>query len=64
MKTKRFQKKLLLNKATVANITGEQMNRVLGGVTGTVDEGSCDTVCYTGPLNDGGCPWICTKPHD
>ncbi|MCP4147796.1 MAG: hypothetical protein GY757_08595 [bacterium] len=39
MKVKRFEKKLVLNKATVVNLEKDNMSAVKGGFQYTVDEG-------------------------
>lgn len=46
MKVKRFQKKLVLNKKTIANLEDREMKRVIGGEhppTGSIGE----ICCYT-----------------
>jgi hypothetical protein len=35
MKTKRFEKKLVLNKKTISDLTPNQMNEIKGGITDT-----------------------------
>jgi len=56
MKTKKFTGKLLLSKQTVSNLSGVQLNRVKGGITGGVptcigttciDEGCSNFPCQT-----------------
>jgi hypothetical protein len=42
-KTKNFKKKLTLNKKTVANLEGNEMNVINGGVEQTVTCYQCDT---------------------
>jgi hypothetical protein len=67
MKTKKFKKKLQLNKKTVVDLNGPEMNGVHGGAEcdsiksscilthcgGTCAETACDTNCGT-------CPSACT----
>lgn len=53
MKTKKLRTKLSLNKATVATIGSDQLNRVIGGAPSidtmcpTWGGDSCNTVCYS-----------------
>ena len=52
MKSKRFNKKMVLNKKTVANLNNGEMREVNGGNQICPDKityqaGSCPTVCYT-----------------
>jgi hypothetical protein len=51
MKTKKFSKRLDLNKKTVADLSGKDMNDVFGGISGT---GPCITYLGTcGPYSCG-----------
>jgi hypothetical protein len=43
MKTKKFAKKLTLNKKTIANLGNEQLNQVKGGCASKPGETSCQT---------------------
>lgn len=55
MRTVTFNKKLRLNKKTIAHLDNRQMNHALGGkptldteeICVTYGERSCDTVCLT-----------------
>jgi len=62
MKTKHFEKKLNLNRKTIANLDQRTMNHVVAGYeTGEYRtcEGPCDTLAYTcGP--DTTCIYNCT----
>lgn len=67
MKTKKFSKKLALNKKTIVHLDNEETKKVLGG-TGlcttkvTYRQGSCNTVCYT--INpDDPSVFICCAPY-
>ncbi|NIM16667.1 MAG: hypothetical protein GTO45_32175 [Candidatus Aminicenantes bacterium] len=43
MKIKKFEKKLVLSKKTIAHLTNEDMHSLFAGITGT-----CDTCGETG----------------
>lgn len=43
MKTKQFEKRLTLNKKTIADLSNEQMNHVKGGCASKPGETSCHT---------------------
>ncbi|MCU0290004.1 MAG: class I lanthipeptide [Acidobacteria bacterium] len=45
MKTKKIDKKLILNKNTISNLGNEEMNRLKGGETLRTE---CFTACATG----------------
>jgi hypothetical protein len=73
MKTKKFKKKLQLNKKTVVDLNGPEMNGVHGGAECdsiksscifTLCGGSCaETACcptHTCETNCGTCPSACT----
>ena len=45
MKTKKLSKKLVLNKKTISNLNGDQLNQVKGGEPWT--EGYCTEICNT-----------------
>lgn len=48
MRQKRIEKKLTLNKKTIANLNGEEMSIAKGGKavpTGSVCETECNSVC-------------------
>jgi hypothetical protein len=47
MKTKKFSKKLVLNKKTVANLNGNEMNLIYGGAPETYQKTVCFTDCET-----------------
>jgi natural product precursor len=47
MKTKQFEKRLTLNKKTIADLSDEQMNRVKGGCASRPGETSCNTYWCT-----------------
>ena len=48
MKPKNLEKKLVLNKKTIANLKNEKMNNVLGGYYITYGNDSCgNTQCYS-----------------
>ncbi len=53
MKTKKFSKRMTLNKTTVSNLENRTMNNVKGGAPSLGDwcdtwvEGSCPTECYS-----------------
>jgi natural product precursor len=52
MKIKKFNKKLGLNKSTVANLSGQEMNLLHGGGTTTLVGHACSApcvsdICYT-----------------
>ena len=60
MKTKKFNKKLSLNKKTIADLNEEEMKKAIGGVSGvdttcletmliTCGVQSCGTICFTLP---------------
>jgi len=55
MKTKKFTKKLTLNKNTIADLSNEQLNQVKGGCASKPGETSCHTwthtVLYTNCIN-------------
>jgi hypothetical protein len=55
MKPKKFSKKLGLNKKTIANLNGDMMGIVKGGIT--VTEITCDTQC--GQRTCQTCPETC-----
>jgi hypothetical protein len=67
MKPKKVEKKLFLNKKTVADLNNQQMNRLRGGIpttgTGEVccpsETCSCET-CFT-DCNQNTCPRYCTE---
>ncbi|HLP47853.1 MAG TPA: class I lanthipeptide [Candidatus Kapabacteria bacterium] len=50
MRTKNFSKKLVLNRATVANLTNDQMRALKGGATETSYDviNHCYTLCVPG----------------
>lgn len=61
MKTKKLTKKLFISKQTVSNLSGTQLNRVKGGITGgvptcigptCVDEGCSNFPCQTMVCSD------------
>ena len=60
MKTKKFNKRLSLNKKTVANLSNYELNYVLGGVlTNETIFHACDTegiACRPTTQCTGGCP--------
>lgn len=53
MKPKKFYKKLVLNKKTVAHLDNNEMNAAFGGIPRSMELcptygiNSCHTVCYT-----------------
>lgn len=50
MKIKNFNKKLVLNKKTIANLNNSQMEAAYGGAAVTLTDGSaCDSVCGSDP---------------
>ncbi|MCU0288075.1 MAG: class I lanthipeptide [Acidobacteria bacterium] len=70
MKPKNFNKKLMLNKKTVAHLDNNEMNKAHGGVhpsaiggCPTYGRGSCPTECYTVEYNPNSAPccagWLC-----
>ena len=61
MKTKKFSKKLSLNKATVADLNNSQMKTVQGGApwTSIGIQNKCYTMCLTGAC----CPTIYQTEH-
>jgi hypothetical protein len=46
MKTKRFEKKLNINKKTISDLNNQSMNSVRGGLLYTHDECFSGTDCY------------------
>jgi hypothetical protein len=60
MKTKKFRKKLNLNKKTVANLNGKEMNGVLAGAGKKASEDtictSCNPSVCTSCIETGCCP--------
>ncbi|HLP47939.1 MAG TPA: class I lanthipeptide [Candidatus Kapabacteria bacterium] len=46
MKTKKINKKLILNKETISNLKNDEMNRLKGGET--IEFTICRTKCVTG----------------
>ena len=71
MRTKKFSKKLMLNKKTVAHLDNNEMNAAHGGIhpsligtCPTYGKASCPTICYTidytDHLSDPCCAgWAC-----
>jgi hypothetical protein len=67
MKTKKFSKKLQLNKKTIARLGNDEMMNAAGGEIRdsiiicpiTWGQGSCPTICYTEPGPYACQPWIC-----
>lgn len=54
MKTKKLSKKLFISKETVSNLSGKQLSRVKGGITGGVP------TCIGPTCADMGCTdWPC-----
>jgi len=60
MKTKKFNKRLSLNKKTIADLNGKEMKNAIGGVSGvdttcletrliTCGVKSCGSICFTLP---------------
>lgn len=64
MKSKKFNRKLMLNKKTVANLNTNEMNGVLGG-GGQDDDyltNSCNPCAFTpGCPESVGCPQVVTE---
>ena len=66
MKTKKFTKKLLLNKTTVTNLSNDESKKILGG-NNTAEFTSCpeaclclsDYDCYTNQANCTYIPFTC-----
>jgi hypothetical protein len=67
MKAKKFNKKLVLNKATISNLNVDEVKTIKGGEPETIricpitwGDGSCPTGCETEP-GPGYCPpvWYC-----
>lgn len=61
MKTKKFSRKLMLNKKTVANLNGSMMGKVHGG------EGDSQTPansCCMGPTDCPNCTQTCYCPTE
>jgi hypothetical protein len=65
MKSKQFNKKMTLNKKTVANLNNGEMREVNGGDICphkiTYQAGSCPTVCYT--MNSDKSIVVCCAPY-
>lgn len=58
MKTKKFNKKLSLNKKTIANLVNKELNDVRGGISEGTDCGFCNTegiACRPTTQCTGGC---------
>jgi hypothetical protein len=60
MKTMKFNKKLQLNKKTVSNLNGTEMNRVQGGFR-LSDDTRCIYCVITGPCTAITCPSNCSN---
>jgi hypothetical protein len=60
MKIKRFTKKLMLNKKTIAHLNNGEMNHALGGASKVIctHGGACTKKCETFPILEctTGCP--------
>jgi hypothetical protein len=61
MKTKKFDKKLFLNKKTIADLGISEMNKVAGGITGLPCEHS-GPPCSIRPFCTQDCTWDCSDP--
>ncbi|MCU0286232.1 MAG: class I lanthipeptide [Acidobacteria bacterium] len=57
MKTKNFNKKMVLNKETIANLGSNLMNKIKGGVTLGTSAG--DPACYCDSIKFCSCPKAC-----
>jgi hypothetical protein len=58
MKTKRINKKLVLNKTTISHLGNGEMNNVQGGWTGN-PYATCDYWCYISWQRTTGCESVC-----
>ncbi len=63
MKQKKFDKRLSLNKNTIANLGNNEMNELHGGISGSrCGNETCFWVCDTNRFNCPSAPWTnCTN---
>jgi hypothetical protein len=61
MRTKKFEKKLVFRKKTIANLTDNAMREVNGGehYPLTYPPTSCGSDCYSYQFLPYACPWVC-----